>query len=100
MPVFAPRFGQCLPSGGNQIVRTNVAAKRSCDRQLVDGMVVGCFNRNFITIRAKRKDRLDRMAPIGELAANMKREVELGRRNLPCWTGQGAALAGFRPEAS
>src|SRR4051812_36362276 len=100
MPVFALRFGQCSPSGGDQIVRTNVAAKRSCDRQLVNGMVLRLFDGYFVPIHAEGEDRLDRMAPIRQFAADMKREVELCRRSLPRWTGQGAALAGFRPEAS
>ena len=56
--------------------------------------------RQPIAISAKGEDRLDGMAPIGQLAAYVEREVELGRRDFACGIGQGAASAGVSPLAS
>src|SRR3954452_21871893 len=62
-------------------------------------MVLCLFDREFVAIVAEGEDRLDRMPPVGQLAPDVKREVELRRGDFPR-AGQGAALVGVRPDAS
>src|SRR5436305_2054277 len=62
-------------------------------------MILGFSDNQLIAIGAESEDRLDRVPPVGQLASNVKREIELRRRDL-LREGQGAALAGVSPEAS
>ena len=52
-----------------------------------------------IAIDAKGEDGLDRMAAVGKLAADMKREIDLGGRDL-ARRAHGAAFDWVRPAAS
>ena len=44
--------------------------------------LVGRLGAQLVAVGAESEDRLDRVPPVGQLAANMERQVELGRRDL------------------
>ena len=79
----------------NQIVfrRADLAGERT---DALQAEMIGGARGNPVAVGAECENRLDAMPPVGQLAAHMKRKVELCRRRLR-EIHQGAAVAGVSP---
>ena len=101
---FTRVVGQAWEVHGEAVWREQAAAligakllsEGPCDMQV---QTVGGFGAEQVPVGAECEDGLDRMATVRQLASDVQRQVELGGCDLPS-RAQGAALAGFSPEAS